>query len=248
MQTMSEIIKELLLLSEIDRRILRGKTNLHNLAKEVSDQENAVNEARNLIRQTEGLIKNKALDADKTNMDIRSHEGELQQQEKKLKAIKNQKEYRILTDRIKELKILVDQGESDVLADMEELDKLRELMTKHQQAVGEADLKLTSLRQEAQKKGEQIKQNHAEMLKERQILVDKIKKISGEAYLAYDLSLKRTKGDAMAEMSSDGVCQSCFRRQNSNILNIVHIGSDIKNCLCQGCGRVLYTRSANQTA
>ncbi len=245
---MNEIMTEMLNLNAIDRRIVAGKTRLAELAKEVAVQEKRIEDARDKSRGIETAIKEKAFATDRINMDIRAAEAEVGDQERKLKNIKNQREFRIVSDRIKELKIQVDENESTVLAGMEELDRLREQMTACHQAIGEEELKLTSVRQKAREEAERIKARHAALLVERQAAVKKVEIIDPTAYQAYDHALKRTKGDPMAEMTMDGICQTCFIRQNSNVMNIVHIGKEIKNCRCQGCGRILYVKEAKDAA
>ncbi len=243
---MSELMREMLNLNQVDRRIVRGKLRLQELAREVAAQEKRVEEAREKSRSIEQSIKDKAFAADRLNLDIRSAEAEAGDQEKKLKSIKNQREFRIVTDRIKDLKIRVDESESAVLAGMEELDKLREQMTAVQAKIGEEDLKLTSIRQKAHEEAEEIKAKHTALLEERKAVVERVQVMDASAYQAYDLALKRTKGDPIAEMTMDGICQSCFRRQNSNVMNIVHIGKDVKNCRCQGCGRIMYVKEGEK--
>ena len=239
---MSELMREMLELNRIDRRIVRGKLRLQEVTREVLSQEKKLEEAREESRRIEQAIKDKVFSADRLNLEIRAAEAEAGDQERKLKAIKNQREFRIVSDRIKDLKIRVDENESSMLAGMEELDRLREKMTECHDRIGEEDLKLTSVRQKVQEEINEIKANHAALLAERTAAVKKVEAIDPSVYQAYDLALKRTKGDPIAEMSADGICQSCFRRQNSNVMNIVHIGADVKNCRCQGCGRIMFMK------
>ncbi len=239
---MSDIMRALVELNRIDRRIVHGKLRLQEVAREVAAQERALEEAREKARSIERSIKDKAFSADRLNMEIRTAEAEAADQERKLKSIKNQREFRIVTDKIKDLKIRVDESESAVLANMTELDGLREQLSAAQDGIGEEDLKLTSARQKAQEDVADIKARHAALLEERKAAVSRVESIDASAYGAYDMSLKRTKGDPLAEMSMDGICQSCFIRQNSNVMNMVHIGKDVKNCRCQGCGRIMYVK------
>ncbi len=235
-------------LNRIDRRIVRGKLRLQEIAREVGAQEKKVEEARERSREIERTIKDRAFSADRMNMEIRAAEAEVADQEKKLKSIKNQREFRIVTDRIKDLKIRVDESESAVLANMTDLDALRENLASCRNAIGEEDLRLTSARGTAQEEVNGIKAKHAALLEERKAAVKKVEAVDPSAYAVYDMALKRTKGDPLAEMSMDGICQSCFIRQNSNVLNMVHIGKDVKSCRCQGCGRILYVKPADRDA
>ena len=243
---MSDLMHDMLDLNAIDRRIVRGKLRLQEVTRAVAAQEKVLEETREKARKIETAIKDKAFAADRLNMEIRVAEAEAGDQEKKLKNIKNQREFRIVSDRIKDLKIRVDEHESAVLSGMEELDKLREQMAACHNQVGEEDLKLTSIRQKAQEEANEIKAKHEALLAERKAAVSKVEREDSSAYVAYDLALKRTKGDPLAEMTMDGICQSCFRRQNSNVMNMVHIGKDVKNCRCQGCGRILFVKETEK--
>ncbi|MCC8109083.1 MAG: hypothetical protein LIQ30_08585 [Planctomycetes bacterium] len=243
---MSDLIQAMLDLNGIDRRIVRGKLRLQEVTREVAAQEEALENAREQARKVEEAIKEKVFAADRLNMEIRTAEAEVADQERKLKSIKNQREFRIVTDRIKDLKIRVDDHESSVLSNMTDLDQLREKVAECHNRIGEEDLKLTTIRNNAQEEIAGIKSRHAAMLEERKAAVRRVEEIDAGAYQAYDMALKRTKGDPIAEMSMDGICQSCFIRQNSNVMNTVHIGHDVKSCRCQGCGRILYVKPGKE--
>ncbi len=240
--SMSDIMNAIRNLFSVDRRILAGKGRIGELNKAISAQEQKIENLRDQSRKFEKAIKDKAFATDKFNMEIRTAEAEVGDQERKLKNIKNQREFRIVSDRIKELKILIDDRESAVISGMEELDRLRDEMNACHSSIGEEELKLTSIKQEAQEEANKIKQRHAELVAEREAAVQNVQSLDPSAYYAYDEALKRTKGDPLSEMTLDGICQACFRRQNSNVMNIVHIGKDIKNCRCQGCGRIMFNK------
>ena len=239
---MSELMERMRDLNSVDKRIVRGKLRLQEVSREVAAQEKKLEETREAARKIEQSIKDKAFSADRMNMEIRTAEAEAADQERKLKHIKNQREFKIVTDRIKDLKIRVDEHESGVLSNMGDLDTLREQLAACYTTIGEEDLKLTTIKQKAQDEVNEIKAKHAALLEERKAAVEAVQAIDGSAYHAYDLALKRTKGDPLAEMTMDGICQSCFRRQNTNIINLVHIGEDVKNCRCQGCGRIMFIK------
>lgn len=245
---MSDLMREMLDLNSIDKKIVRGKLHLQEVTRAVAAQEKVLEEAREKARRIEQLIKDKMFSADKLNMDVQTAQAESAEQEKKIKHVKGQREYRIITDRIRDLKIRVDEAESSLLSNMTSLDTLREDLTAAHNQIGEEDLKLTTVRQKAQEEVNGIKARHAALLAERSEAVSRVMRLDGSAYEAYDLSLKRTKGDPLAEMSMDGICQSCFRRQNSNVMNLVHIGGDPKSCRCQGCGRILYVKVSESEA
>ncbi len=239
---MSELMQAILDLNSIDRKIVRGKIRLQEVTRDLASGEKALDDARAAARAIEQAIKEKAFAADRLNMEIRAAEAEVGDQERKLKDIKNQREFRIVTDRIRDLKIRVDENESTVLGCMTEMDALREKMTAAHNRVGEEDLKLTTAKQAAQEEAAAIRAKHAALLAEREDAVVRVQRMDASAYQAYDLALKRTKGDPLAEMTADGICQACFIRQNTNVANLVQIGKDVKSCRCHGCGRILYAK------
>lgn len=243
---MSELMRDMLDLNAIDRKIVRGKLHLQEVTRAVAAQERVLEESRENARKIEQTIKDKMFSADRLNMDLSATQAENSEQERKIRSVKGQREYRIVTDKIRDLKIRADELESSLLENMTSLDTLREQLMAAHNKVGEEDLKLTSTRQQAQEEVNGIKARHAALLEERKAAVQKVARQDASAYEAYDLALKRTKGDPIAEMSMDGICQSCFRRQNSNVVNTVHIGEDVKTCRCQGCGRILYVKQGSQ--
>ncbi|MDR2391835.1 MAG: hypothetical protein LBE84_09185 [Planctomycetota bacterium] len=236
----NELVRTIIDLNQVDNRIIRGKLRVQELNQATVAQEKAVEAARESARQAEAKVRENIQVADRLNMELLTAGAEVNDQEKKLSDIKTQREFRIVTDRVRELKIQIDENESQMLESMEELDRLREKVTEYRNRINEEELKLESVRKQAKGELPEIKARHAELLAKRKEAVKRVEALDSAAYQAYDMALRRTKGDPLAKMSPDGICQACFRRLNSNVANIVHIGKDIKNCRCQGCGRILY--------
>ncbi|MDR3210548.1 MAG: hypothetical protein LBU79_01375, partial [Planctomycetota bacterium] len=145
---MQEVTRDMLGLYEVDRSIMDGKARLMRLQKKVTEQEKVVERARERAREIEGAIRDKAFATDALNLELRNAESEVVDQERRIKEIKNQREYRIISDRIKELKILADDRESAVISGMEELDRLRDAINQGHREIGEEELKLIQFRQE----------------------------------------------------------------------------------------------------
>ena len=237
---MTPIVRELLTLYTIDRSILGAKERHHQAARAVLEQEKVRDAALADRQRAEEAIREQAMATDRVNLEMRTAEAEAKDQENKVKAIKNQREYRIVTDRIKELKQLLTRHEETILTAMENLDRLREHLAHTEEATRAAEAELERLKAEGHQTQQAVRAE-LEMLKtRREAQIAAVRAIDGNAWDVYDQALKRTRGDAMAKLSSNGVCQACNRRQNPNVINLILVGKDIRSGRCQGCGRLLY--------
>ncbi|MBN2713418.1 MAG: hypothetical protein JXR97_13440 [Planctomycetes bacterium] len=240
---MSTAMQELLNLFEIDSQLVQLKKRLDAGPQEIQEEENKIAAAREERRKAESIIKEKASELDNCNLDIRTAEAEIDDQQEKLKGIKNNKEYKIVTTRIKDLKQLINDKETLSLQHMEELEQLRNSLKEKLESVTEAEKKIEELKLEVQKETDEIKVLGKALKEKREPQVKKVDAIDPNAMEAYRLSLRRGQGIAMAEMKN-AICQSCFRKANANIENVVITGTDIKKCICAGCGRILYAKSS----
>ena len=238
---MTPIIRELLALYEIDRSILTAKERHHEAARAVLEQEKVRDATRADRQRAEEAIREQAMATDRVNLEIRAAEAEAKDQESRVKTIKNQREYRIITDRIKELKQLLGRHEETILEAMENLDRLRQHLARSEEAARAAEVELERLKAEAAQAQQAVRADLEALKTRRDAQIAAVRETDENAYAAYDQALKRTRGDAMARLSvATGVCESCSRRQNSNVINQILIGKDIRTCRCQGCGRLLY--------
>jgi len=240
---MSSVIKELLALSEIDMQLVAYKRRFEAGPEELRQQKQAAESMREARREIEGTIKQKIDEVNQANLDMRTAEAEVEDQERKLKAIKNNKEYKIVTERIKALKQTVSDLENRALAVMEELDTLRATHKARQDEIVVHEQKQEETVREVEAEAKEIR-DQVEVLKgQRQSQIERVQALDPDAMAVYSLALRRAGGDAMAEMR-EGVCQTCFRRQTSNVENLVLVGREIKKCICAGCGRILIVKEA----
>jgi predicted nucleic acid-binding Zn-ribbon protein len=238
---MSEIIEELLKLYAIDQELIKLKKRMDAGPQEIQEQENRVAASRDACREAETVIKHRAGDMDRIALDIRTCEAEIDDMDGKLSIIKNNKEYKIITSRIKDLKQRIVQCEDEQLRLMEELDLKRASLKESQASLSAAEEKLSALKAEVATEAEEIRAKSRDLKESRDRQIESVKTVDELAMEIYLAAFRRGYGDAMAQMRVDGICQTCFRKQSANIENIVLVGRDLKQCRCAGCGRLLYS-------
>lgn len=238
----SVMIEQLLELYRIDTELVGLKKRLQAGPEEVKLREDKVEAAREERRKAQEAIRTKATEVDACNLEVREAESEIASQQGKLQLIKNNKEYKIVTDRIKELKERVGRREEEALAKMEQLDAAKAELKARQDDLAREEAAVAALQAEVAKEKAEISARQAELKQKRDIQVGRVNETGPDALGVYMAALRRNSGDAMAAMS-DGTCQSCFRRQSPNVVNIVTLGKDLKKMICGGCGRILYGES-----
>ncbi len=236
---MNQLKEALLGLYRIDTELVSLKRQMDAGPEEIRMQEEKVAAAREARKQVEAVIKEKAAAVDNSNLDIRAAEAEVEEQEQKLRAIKNNKEYKIVTERIKELKQKVTEQENLALLAMEEMEALRQDLKAKQDEVAAAETRLEEIRREVEAENAQSMNRVRELKGQRNVQVKQMDELDPEIHGLYSQALRRGEGDALAKLQ-DGVCQKCFRKQSPNIASIVKVGRQLKKCICAGCGRLLY--------
>jgi len=236
---MSQLKKTLLGLYQIDTELVALKRLMNAGPEEIRMQEQQVAAAREARKNIETVIKEKAAAVDNSNLDIRSAETEVEEQEQKLHQIKNNKEYKIVTERIKELKQKVTEQENLALQAMEEMERLRQELKTKQEEMAATETKLEEIRLEVEQENAKSMIRVHQLKSQRDIQVKELEELDPAIREIYSMALRRGEGDAMAKMEN-GVCQKCFRKQSPNIESIVKVGRQLKKCTCAGCGRLLY--------
>lgn len=238
---MSGIFAALLSLYQIDSEMLKHRRRLQALPEEIAQREKDVSLAREQRQAVEAAIQERTRRLDEHNLDIRGHTDELRDLEEKLRQVKNNKEYRILSDRIRELKQSISELETAALLLMEEIDNLRREMAAKQAIVAEQEQRVEEAKRAYQEEAERVRQELLSGKKRREEAIAKIKELNDGAMEVYENAYRRTHGDAMAVLIN-GICQSCFQKQSPNVENMVLVAREIKKCRCAGCGRILYIK------
>lgn len=232
-------LQMLLDLARVDEELIRLGKRLKAGPEEIAAREAELDAARAARREAEAAILAKTTEVDQTNLDLRTCEADIAEAEEQLHGIKNNKEYRILTDRIRDMKQSINEMETSAITLMDELDGMRADLREKQAAVAAAEEQLASLRDEVEEEGTEIRRQAQTLRTERDARAEEVKAADINALEQYEQALRRGRGLAMAEMV-DGICQACFRKLSPNAENTVLVGKDLKQSRCAGCGRLLY--------
>lgn len=235
---MSTIRDELLALYAIDQKLLQIKAHLQTGPEECKRLRQEVEAAKAAKRDVETRVRETASGVDRLNLEAKEAEDEIAQQQDKLHAIKNTKEYRIVTERIKNLKQQIADVEERELDLMERLDSLRLSLKEKQEALAAAEAACEEKEASIERMGQTVKGDQRALVAERTAQIARIDVAVPEAMPLYSQALRRGKGKALAILRN-GACQECFQRQSPNVTNLVLLGTQLAKCVCPGCGRLL---------
>ena len=157
-----------------------------------------------------------------------------------LMRVTNQKQYETALREIDATKKHIGALESEILKRMEELEKL------------EAEMKEKA--PDVDRKREDVDRNLAALDKERLEAEQQVvsfgerrkqiaQQIPKQLFAAYDRMARGRRGQALAEVSSDGICSACRVKVRPKIFSDVRKGEQM--ITCESCGRILYYRTAN---
>lgn len=235
---MTELLDLLLHLNRVDKALITLKRRLDAAKEELvlRDRELAAAEAR---RQTaEDAIRRAALDLDRVQLETRADQAEFADQDRKLKAVKNNTEYEIVTDRIKELRHRIDDNETAMLQGMDALDAAKAALAGAQAQVDAARAARAAQVEKNESDVRAIRAEQSTLKEKRELWIEKIRVADESAYALYNDALRRTKGDALAKFA-EGVCQSCYMQQSPSVASAVMVGRELRTMRCGGCGRIL---------
>ena len=235
---MSELMDRLRLLHRIDQKLIRLKKRLVAAREETGLLEKQLAGAAEVQKKAEEAIRRQAVEMDRFQLDARTAEAELADQDRKLKIVKNNVEYAIVTDRIRELRRRIDESETTLLQSMDSMDRQKAELLASQGAVADLQRRQKELVEGNEADAASIRSEQQDLAQRRKLAVEEIRSTDEHAYSLYDDALRRNHGDALAELK-DGVCQACFMRQNAAVINATLVGRDLRTARCGGCGRIL---------
>jgi predicted nucleic acid-binding Zn-ribbon protein len=155
-----------------------------------------------------------------------------------LMRVTNQKQYETALREIDATKKLINSLESDILKRMEELEKLEAELKEKAPDVDrkrvEVDQSLSALdneRDESQSKLETFGNLRTTIAAT----------IPKPLFATYDRMARGRRGQALAEIRSDGICSVCRVRIRPKVFSDVRKGEQMLTC--ENCGRILYYRA-----
>lgn len=236
---MTSVMDELFTLYDLDQELIKLKQTMEAGPLELAQLDKNVQRTREGRQETEDLVRNTMAKIDQCNLDLQSDAEEIEEQETLLKDIKNSKEYRIVTERLKTLKQRIEEREEQVLGLMETLEEVRAELQTRQEELAVAEAEYDKRKAEIDTASKTIRTKGKELKRQRMAQFSHIGDLNSGAAEEYKSALLRSKGTALAEMK-EGTCQACFRKLSPQVVDMVMVGKDFHKSRCQGCGRILY--------
>lgn len=236
---MKEVLKKLLILAQLDRQLLNCKKLREALPEDLARQAQICEAARSDSSEMESIIRMAMMNIDKINLEVNTAKDDIKKLNGKIGIIKNNKEYQIIAERIKDLETTIKRAEDRELVMIEELE-IHKKAIKEKNAVMATTLQdLTALQQQVNEKIVAIKAQQKDLVEKRKAQIALCEQENPAAMNFYLHALQRGKGVACAQLL-DGVCSECHRRASVNLSALVRINESIEKTVCGGCGRILY--------
>lgn len=236
---MNNVMDALKELAAVDKQLVRFKRLLDAAPAETKQLQDMLGYAKAERLAIEAGVRDCAGEVDRANLEIKTLEGEANDLQRKIGIVKNTKEYQIITDRIGEVKRLVAAYEGKALEAMDKLELLKVDLAQKQQAVAEAEAMLAKKQAEQAAEAVDIKAQQQALAAERKEKIAVIRELNPDALTVYSNALKRGKGQGLAELKGE-ICQSCHRKVQLNLVNLLWNGTTPEKSICPGCGRILY--------
>lgn len=238
---------ELLELFKIDRQLVGLKKIRDAFPEDVARQQLRCDAAASAVAEIENSSHALESALAKDRLEVKNDEGEISQLSDKLRIVKNTKEYAIITERIKDLKEGIAAREEQMLAAMEELDRLKEALAEKRQEMEGEGAALAKLNADIETKTADIKAKQKSLVTARNQQIAKVEAAGPGFMPAYNAALQRGRGIAFAPLRG-GVCGECRRKATANLITQVQAQASIDKCHCDGCGRLLYLDAAPDAA
>lgn len=236
---MNKVMEALKALAAVDKQLVRLKRMLDAGPLELKKLQDVVDYAKQQRAAVEAGVRDCAGEVDRANLEIKTLEGEANDLQRKIGIVKNTKEYQVITDRIGEVKRLIAAHEGKALEVMEKMEVLRKELGARQEEMAAADAALAAKKAELEKEAEGIKSQQVVLAAERKDKIEAVRKLDPDSLAIYSNALKRGKGQALAELKGE-ICQSCHRKIQLNLVNLLLNGTTPDKSVCPGCGRILF--------
>ncbi len=200
---------------------------MDNLKKEITE----TGERLTLVKQNleDSQVKQKSLE-----LEVKTKEGELQKYQQQMMSIKTNKEYDALVSEIDSIKVVVSNGETELLELIESIDSMEkeiEELTEKDSTISENNTKQLGILQE---KIDSIGSKVDLMEESRKTIILEIPKPTLSTYER----VRRGKGGRPVVSVKKRACGSCFKALTPK--KIQEIKRADKICTCDNCGSLLY--------
>jgi predicted nucleic acid-binding Zn-ribbon protein len=231
---MLDIVQQLLLVQDRDRRINQLKAEAARVPLEIAAAEKSVTDETAKLENAKTELKHIEVERKKFEVDAEAKRQLILKYRGQLNQIKSNTEYQAL---LKE----IDKAEGDIrhiedveLDVMERLEKLQPALKAEQAQVKTVTAKGEAEKMELQKRSKLIETELAQLLEERGKLIGQVDPEILERYER----LLRSKGDLAIVPIKHGNCGGCHLNLPPQIVHNARAEREL--CSCSYCGRILY--------
>lgn len=232
---MSPELSQLIELQELDLEIQRVSGRLSRIPEERESTENEFKQQAAEFLDLTSKHEQTLEDRKQLEIELATTQQNHDKFEQDKTRVRNEKEYTAVLREIDATRKHIGTLETEILKRMEELEKLDAELAARAPDVermrAEVDLILAALDEERDAANRQL----SEFLERR-------KKLSGKMpralFASYDRMSRLGRGQALAEVRSNGICLACRVRVRPKIFSDVRKGDQLVTC--ENCGRILY--------
>ena len=234
---MDDALKELLALRDIDEKMVRIRKNLKDKPARLGSQKREVDTAEQGLAGVRDQVKQLQQIVDRKNVALRAAEDDVNKLSIQLNALKTNEEYQTMQRQIEAKKGEISGIEDEVLESMEVVEKAKIDLPGR-------EAKLKQERQLLAGKEEDLTAELDTMRKQMEDLEAewqaKSEAVDSQALARYETLRSSLGHTALVAVSPEGICQGCYTKVTSNVLNTAVAGRSID---CNNCHRLIYLPS-----
>ena len=226
-------IEILMKLAAIDDEAYTRTEEIQNRPKALDDAEKQLKALQKETVLFSGDIKRVQAEAHTAEVDVKGVEEEIINYSVKLNTIKTNEEYRLITEKIKELKNRKSDIEERAIEFLTEADAFKEQLEEQRKKIEDEQTRIHDLRKEVEETVARLKGEVADLQSEREKLLPEI----GPEHLEKYERVRHKLGFGALASIRNGICSGCHMSVRPNTISLVMGG---KIMTCQYCNRVLF--------
>jgi hypothetical protein len=230
-------LSQLIELQELDLEMLRISDRLARIPEERDQLETEFNERASEFLALKDTHRQTLEQRTQLEQELATTQQNLEKFEQDKTRVTNEKQYKAVLLEIDTSKKHINALEAEVLRLMEEAERLdsqiQEKSPEVEQLRAKVDHTLADLDTEKQQADQQLRS----LNQRRSQLASQLPK---SLFANYDRMSRLRRGQALAEISNEGICAACRMRVRPKVFSDVRKGDQL--ITCESCGRILYYR------
>lgn len=236
-------------LQEVELQITEIRSGIDRKARAVTRQQNRIHELDAKITALQAAIRHDQIEADRFDLDVKSHEADIAKLRTALNAAKTNKEYSAILTQLNTNKADNSKTEERVLVALTQIDvKKKDLAAIQEERAAELT-KMAEFQSAVQQTEQHAKPRMDKLLSERERAA---KSVPAAALQVFTRVANKNEGQALAAVirtnpkRAEYACGGC--NMAINIEQVNAIMSRDEAVLCNSCGRILYLEQSSVAA